>query len=138
MIEKTVLSPKRIRRISGSFAFIEHRFLSDGFFQSLSHHELLLYLFLVLASDRYGLSYYRYDKICTLLKISLDDYLLARDTLIEKDLIAFDGTLYQVLSLPQSARRASGSPLKTKEDFLKHDPATIRQLIRKSIGANHD
>lgn len=138
MIKKMVLAPKRIRKIIGSFAFIEHRFLSDGFFQTLSHHELLLYFFLVLAADRYGLSYYRYDKICTLLRLSLDDYISARNALIEKDLIAFDGTLYQVLSLPQSTPGARASPLETKKDFLNHDPATIRQLIRKSIGGNHD
>jgi len=28
MIEKTPLCPKRVRKIKGSFAFIEHRFLS--------------------------------------------------------------------------------------------------------------
>jgi len=100
MIEKTPLCPQRVRKITGSFAFIEHRFLRDGFFQGLTDHELLLYLFLVLVADRNGLSYYTYDKICTLLRFSIDEYLLARNQLIQKDLIAFDGHLYQVLSLP--------------------------------------
>ena len=67
MIVKTVLDPSRVRTITGSFAFIEHRFLRGGFFQRLSHHELLLYLFLVLAADRQGLSFYSYDAICSLL-----------------------------------------------------------------------
>ena len=133
MIEKTPLCPQKVRKINGSFAFIEHRFLRDGFLQSLSHHEILLYLFLVLVSDRKGLSYYAYDKICTLLRLSLDEYLFARDALIEKDLIAFDGNLYQVLSLPQSAPKARASPLKSQEEFSKYDPATIRQLIHKSL-----
>jgi hypothetical protein len=48
-----------------------------------------------------GLSYYSYDKICILLRISVDEYILARNALIEKDLIAFDGYLFQVLSLPE-------------------------------------
>ena len=132
MIDKTPLFPQRIRKITGSFAFIEHRFLADGFLHSLCHHELVLYLFLVLASDRNGLSFYCYDKICTLLKLSLDEYLWARNCLIEKDLIAFDGTLYQVLSLPQ---RPS---LKTGRNTPENDPATIQQLIRGSLGGNHD
>ena len=101
MIEKKSLCPERLRKISGSFAFIEHRFLRDGFFASLSHHELVLYFFLVLVADRNGLSYYSFDKICTLLTISTDQYLLARNCLIQKDLIAFDGTLFQVLELPE-------------------------------------
>jgi hypothetical protein len=39
-----------------------------------------LYFFLVLVSDRHGLSYYSYDAICSLLQLSVDDYLLARWT----------------------------------------------------------
>jgi hypothetical protein len=37
-----------------------------------------------------------------LLQLSLDEYLEARDGLLNKDLIAFDGTLFQVLDLPES------------------------------------
>ncbi len=57
-------------------------------------------MLLVLASDRHGLSYYSYDKLCSLLDITADDYIEARDGLIDQDLLAFDGTLFQVLSLP--------------------------------------
>jgi len=77
MIKKKPLCPQRVRRITGSFAFIEHRFLRDGFWAGLGQHELLLYLFLVLVADREGLSYYSFDKICTLLGISTDEYLYA-------------------------------------------------------------
>ncbi|MFN2354252.1 MAG: hypothetical protein ABR512_06990, partial [Desulfopila sp.] len=51
-------------------------------------------------ADRQGLPFYSYDKICSLLTISVDEYILARDGLINKDLLAFDGTFFQVLSLP--------------------------------------
>jgi hypothetical protein len=67
---------------------------------ALQQKELLLYLFLVIASDRHGLSFYSYDAICTLLELDLDQYINARDGLIDKDLIAFDGTMFQVLDLP--------------------------------------
>ncbi len=126
MIEKTPLIKERVRKITGSFAFIEHRFLSDGFLQGLCHHELLLYYFLILAADRQGLSYYSYQKICTRLRLSIDDYILARDALIEKDLITFDGRLFQVLSLPEK-------PLHVKEHRAQNDPATIQQMIRESL-----
>ncbi|MCP4685987.1 MAG: hypothetical protein GY867_11175, partial [bacterium] len=101
MVENTLLCPQRVRKISGSFAFIEHRFIRNGFFSSLSHQELLLYVFLVLVGDRNGISYYSYDRICTALRICVDEYILARNGLIKKDLIAFDGHIFQVLSLPE-------------------------------------
>jgi len=100
MITKKILNPGRIRRIDGGFSFIPHRFLTDGFLKSLSSSELLLYIFLVLAADRYGLSFYSYDRICSFLHLSVEQYIEARNGLIKKDLIAFDGTLFQVLELP--------------------------------------
>ena len=102
MITKKVLNSTRIRRIEGSFCFIPHRFLTDGFLAALDQKEILLYFFLVLASDRNGLSFYSYDAICSLLGLSVDEYIEARDGLMGKDLIAFDGTIFQVLSLPAS------------------------------------
>jgi hypothetical protein len=104
MVTKMIIDSKRVRRIDGGFSFIPHRFLKDGFLAALSQKELLLYLFLVLASDRYGLSYYAYDTICSLLRLSVDDYIEARNSLLKRDLIAFDGTLFQVLDLPPSIR----------------------------------
>ncbi len=47
MILKKVLNQQRVRSISGSFAFLEHRFLRGGFLSSLTHYELMLYVFLV-------------------------------------------------------------------------------------------
>jgi hypothetical protein len=100
MIKKKVLNPTRVRKINGGFSFIPHRFVFDGFLAALGQNELLLYLFLVLVSDRNGLSFYSYDTTCSLLEMSLDEYVASRNSLIDKDLIAFDGTLFQVLDLP--------------------------------------
>jgi hypothetical protein len=138
MMTKQPLYPERRRQITGSFAFIEHRFLRDGFWRSLSQHECLLYVFLVLVADRNGLSYYGYDTICTLLRCTLDDYLVARNGLIDKDLIAFDGQLFQVLSLPATPVQVSPVCLRTPEHMQHGDPATIRQIIRQSLGADDD
>jgi len=75
MIQKKILKPDRIRRIDKGFSFIPHRFVTDGFLAALGQNELLLYLFLVLVSDRFALSFYSYDAICSLLGISLDQYI---------------------------------------------------------------
>lgn len=128
-----ILCPNRVRKITGSFAFIEHRFLRDGFWDSLTHRELLLYLFLLLVADRNGVSYYSYDKIYSLLRISMDEYLDARNVLIDKDLIAFDGYYFQVLSLPEKPVNQSLRLLKSQPQMEKYDPATIHNLIGQSL-----
>lgn len=119
----------RVRCITGSFAFIEHRFLRHGYWATLSHHELLLYFFLVMVSDRQGISFYSYDKICSMLTFTVDEYILARDSLINKDLLAFDGTFFQILSLPSEPVRGSRN-LHSKEEMKQGDPATIHQLLQ--------
>ena len=110
MITKKILNPDRIRQIRGGFSFIPHRFLTDGFLKTLSQQELLLYVFLVLAADRYGLSFYSYDRICSILHLSLKQYIEARNALVKKDLIAFDGTLFQLLELPAIPTKPKRGP----------------------------
>jgi len=100
MIHKRILKSDRIRKTNGRFSFIPHRFLLDGFLTSLSHDELILYVFLVLASDKNGVSYYGQAAICSQTHLSENDYKKARDGLIIKDLLAFDGVFFQVLELP--------------------------------------
>jgi hypothetical protein len=102
MIRKRVINSQRVRRINGGFSFIPHRFVTDGFLASLGGPEVLLYLFLVAVSDRYGLSFYSDASICSLLHVTSENYQNARQGLIEKDLINFDGTIFQVLELPSS------------------------------------
>jgi hypothetical protein len=106
MIKKRVLDKNRIRRINGGFSFIPHRFLTAGFLSALDHNEVLLYLLLVLAADRLGLSFYSYDRTCSILNLSVEQYIDARNALIKKDLIAFDGTVFQVLALPQPPKKS--------------------------------
>ena len=125
--------PERIRRITGGFAFVPNDFLHQGFFASLSHTERSLYFFLVLAGDRNGVSFYAHDRICTALELTLDDYLVVRDSLLDKDLVAFDGTRFQVLALPPAPVAPRPRPLVTQDDFEDHDPATIQRILRSSF-----
>ena len=134
--QRVPILPERIRRIGRqSFAFIHHRFLRDGFVASLDREELTLYFFLTLAANRDGVSFYHYDRICDLLMLTIDDYLRARDGLIDKDLIAFDGTRFQVLELPaKPVLIPADTPPGDNED---NDPATVRALARRSLGLDY-
>jgi hypothetical protein len=133
-ISRQPILSERVRQIEGGFAFIEHRFLHRGFFASLSAAELVLYLLLVIAADRRGVSFYGNDALCSLCQLSREQYLLARNGLIAKDLLAYDGHRFQVLSLPEHPVLECRHPLVDDEDFANHDPYTIRQLIRESLG----
>ncbi len=138
MLSKKIINPKRIRGIDGGFSFIPHRFLTDSFLASLNQKELLLYFFLILSSDRYGLSFYSYDVICSYLEFCVDDYVEARDGLIEKDLIAYDGTLFQVLDLPESPVQAPAMKAVPASTGRGHR-SEIQALIQQSLwGAEGD
>lgn len=135
-MKASILNPGRVRQITGSFAFIEHRFLKDGFFENLGKIELQLYLFLTLAGNRAGVSWYSYDRICSVLGIILDEYIDARNGLMQKDLIAFDGRLFQVLSLPESPVLPAPSP--NASDMKYHGPDEMARLLAKAMGKNHE
>jgi len=100
MDAKWLIDPERIRKIDGSFSWIDHRFISGRFIHDLSREEILIYLFLVAVSDRQGLSFYHDDRICSLLKIDLAALGEARQLLSERSLLAWRQPVYQVLSLP--------------------------------------
>jgi hypothetical protein len=127
------VQPDRVRRIERGFAFVPNRFLHGGFFASLAHTERSLYFFLVLAGDRNGVSFYSYDRICATLEITVEDYVEARNALIRQDLVAFDGSCFQVLSLPPRPVPHPRRPLLNTDDLERDDPATVRMLARSSL-----
>jgi hypothetical protein len=128
-IKKEPLLPGRLRKIENGFGFIPTRFLTGGFFLSLSQQEKLIYFLLVLVSDRDGLSYYSQDKMSTLLELSLDDFVEARNGLIRKSLIAFNGLMFQLLSLPVKPVENQTSTWEECNDRL-----SVRRFINKTIG----
>ena len=137
MIKKKILNPNRIRHIEGGFSFIPHRFLTNGFLASLEQIEILLYLFFCLVSDRHGLSFYSYDTICSYLQLTLEQLHEATDGLIEKDLIDFDGTIFQVLELPP--KPAEYSPKKLDRELnRKAYRGQVKNIIQQSVWQAQD
>lgn len=102
-----IIKPNRIRKINSSFSWIEHEFINRGIIDFLTKEEALLYYFLVSVGDKQGVSFYSREKICCKLKLGIDQYERAKESLIGYDLIAYKAfnknTLngyFQVLSLP--------------------------------------
>ena len=103
MIKAEPIISNRIRNIRNcTFGWLDHNLLHFGFIQRLEPESLLLYFFLCLVADRNGCSFYDYDKICSLLKIDVQQYLQARQQLIDQSLIEFKSPIFQVLSLPKT------------------------------------
>lgn len=124
---KKLLDSSRVRKIEGSFSWIDHRFITGGFLQDLSTVEILLYLFLVAVSDRHGISFYHDDRICSLLKIGLTSLGQARDDLIMRSLLAYESPLYQVLSLPPQP-----IALPSREEIFKQQRQRLLKRLKKT------
>ena len=93
--------PDRRRAIRGSFSWIDHRFLRQGFDERLTRLEKLLYFVLVAVSNQDGVSFYSDHRLAELLDIHYAHELeAARRELVARDLIAYERGLYQVLDLP--------------------------------------
>jgi len=88
--------PKNTRNIKGSFAWIDHRLMRNGFMETMTHQDMALYLFLILVADKNGVSFYRKEKICEAVSLDYSQFEIAKDRLINTKLIAFEG--YSVLS----------------------------------------
>ena len=111
--------PQRLRRIQHSFAWIDHRLLRSGFVQTMTHQDQSLYLFLALAADRNGVSFYRKEKICSILGLDFGEFEVARDRLLDMGLLAFQS--YSALSVNGFFQLlpVDGSP----PDFASMSPA---------------
>lgn len=98
MHPKEVILPHRLRQIPQKFNWLDHRLVRNDYLSCLSPESCTLYLFLLTVSDREGLSYYSDRRICEL--TPLRELISCREDLIQADLLAYSGGMYQVLSLP--------------------------------------
>jgi hypothetical protein len=117
--------PQNIRKITSSFAWIDHRVLRNGFLQVMTHQDMALYLFLVLAADRNGVSFYRKEKICDALSLDFRQFEIARDRLINFKLVAYEAYTalspngyYQILPIESKAPNFVNQVLKKATDTL--------------------
>jgi hypothetical protein len=142
--------PDRRRSICGSFSWIDHRFLREGFDQGLTHLEKLLYFVLVAVSNQDGVSFYSDARLAELLDIRFPHELeAARNELVARDLLAYENGIYQVLDLlvrsprnghdgscsrPDHTVRSSSSPPPVRRNALREaasDLESVKQLLER-------
>jgi hypothetical protein len=110
MIEKRLLVPERLRRPPATgWSWVDRRFLREHG-DYLSREALLLYLFLAAVADRHGLSFYSDHTLTSRLRLTLPVLKQARQELLERDLLAHQLPLVQVLSLPTPGVRRRSEP----------------------------
>lgn len=127
MMKKHLLVPERLRRPPATgWSWIDRRFLREQG-EALSREALLLYLFLAAVADRHGLSFYSDHALTCRLRLTQPALEQARQELLERDLIAHQLPLVQVLALPTPAvqrRPEPGQGLLLLGDIFRQATAT--------------
>lgn len=121
------LRTDRLRTQERPFSWIPFRILSGGYLKQMSPTAKLLYFFLCLVADRKGLSFYGDRRLSELLGISGSAIERARTELCRLDFLAFDGRIYQVLSLP-SARPEKAPRNRTVRN---EGPVPLGRILRQ-------
>ena len=99
-IPKRILVADRVRRPPATgWSWVDRRFLREHG-DHLSREALLLYLFLAAVADRHGLSFYSDHTLTSRLRLAPPVLETARQELLDRDLIAYQLPLVQVLALP--------------------------------------
>jgi hypothetical protein len=91
------VDPTRVRTLPAHFAWLDHQ-LRDRL-HDLSLEAIALLVFLRLAADRTGCSFWADATIAKKLGVREGDVIHARDQLIAKGLVAYRYPLYQLLPL---------------------------------------
>ena len=125
MIEhRALLRPDCVRTVEHPFGWVPCRMLTNGIIASMSPDERQLYLFLALAADRRGISFYGDKRIRRTLGCTQEELRRARAALMARDLLAYDGTTYQLLPLPPDATcMAMTSPVPSQQSKMAPNPA---------------
>jgi hypothetical protein len=121
MTQKKLLRPERLRRVPAQFSWLDHRLVRDNRLAGCGPSASALYLVLVTVADAQGLSYYSEASLARLIGLTPDQVILARQQLLQADLIAYQKPLYQVLSLEATGARTN-------------ETRSAGQLLRQLLG----
>lgn len=136
------IRPNRLRALERPYGWVPFRLLSSGRLAELSRPAKLLYFFLCLVADRRGLSFYGDRRVHEVLALSDQELCAARTELCDRDLLAFDGRVYQLLSWPAEPthcpaarpRCRGGSPGGRPQDLQRSEralPEPLRAVLQR-------
>ena len=109
-IQKRILVADRLRRPPATgWSWVDRRFLREHG-DHLSREAMLLYFFLAAMADRHGLSFYSDHTLTSRLRLSPQVLEKARQELLDRDLIAYQLPLVQVLALPTPSVQRRAEP----------------------------
>lgn len=123
------LRPDRLRNLKRPFGWIPFRLLTSGWLPRLGRDAKLLYFFLCLVADGKGISFYGDARLCRLLDLSGGELGAARDELCRRDLLAYDGRVYQLLSLPREAPAPEREPPRR----LSGDAVPVGRILQQLL-----
>jgi hypothetical protein len=110
MIQKRILVAQRLRRPPATgWSWVDRRFLREHG-DYLSREAVLLYWFLAAVADRHGLSFCSDHTLTSRLRLAQPVLEQAREELLQRDLIAHQLPLVQVLALPSPGVRRRPEP----------------------------
>ena len=108
---------------------MDHHLVRNGYCKKCSTEALGFYLFLIAVSDCDGLSYYGEKSVSREINCSEDAVSRLRKELVIAGLLAFDGSIYQILDL------AKASQVSTVQAQGTH---SVSEMLEKMFGGNSD
>jgi hypothetical protein len=134
LTQRRPLRPDRLRPLERPFGWIPFRFLKSGWLPRLGRDAKLFYFFLCLVADGRGISFYGDARIEQMLALSAGELAVARDELTALDLVAFDGHVYQVLSLPSLPPATPVAQRRQPSCPRGGDYESVGQILQRLLG----
>ena len=133
---QTSVSPinvSRLRILPTFYSWLDHRLVRNHFLKRISPEASTMYLFLVTVGDRRGMSYYSDNAVYKLINIS--NIFVARQELIDTDLISYAKPMYQVLSLNTEktlvAKKVNKNEVKVSNNEIPASKEEVSAILAK-------
>lgn len=139
--KRVIPDPDRVRSVAEGFGWLDHRILREGWLEQMTTSEIAVYVFLVLAADRNGVSFYRREKISRILGLDIGEVARVLGLLMRRGLLAFksfsraspDG-FHQVLDVPDWSMEQS----KEGRRLGRGAPETIGAIVERFMKGEND
>lgn len=86
-------------RWAKSYSIIDHKLLHGKYLHRLSHDSMVLYLFLVVVSNKSGKNYYAKETVSKILRLPIDTLEDASNELIQEGLIDYEKPYWYVKNI---------------------------------------